>query len=85
MVAMVVVVDNDEVPECRVIAMLPFTHFPNAATDAAIVLRGECRKPRVSRAIVLVLLCNLWLRGRTAYNVASLFCQKESVLNASTP
>jgi hypothetical protein len=38
------------------VRLLSFTHFPNAATDAAIILRGECRKPRVSRSIVLVLL-----------------------------
>ena len=36
--------------------LLSFTHFPNAATDAAISYLTKCRKPRVSGAMVLVLL-----------------------------
>ena len=36
--------------------LLLFTQFSNAATDAAIVLRGEYVKPRVIGAMVLVLL-----------------------------
>jgi hypothetical protein len=53
------------------VRLLSFTHFPNAATDAAIILRGECRKPRVSRPIVLVLLCILMVAG-----AHSLQCRK---------
>ena len=36
---------------------------PNAATDAAIVLRGERGKPRVSGAILMVLLCIFVVAG----------------------
>ena len=52
-----------------------FTHFPNAATDAAIVLRGKCRKPGVSGAMVLVLLCIFMVAG-----AHSLQCRKFVVL-----
>jgi hypothetical protein len=55
------------IPICKVVRALNFlvalTHFPNAATDAAIVLRGESRKPRVSGAIVLLLLCIFVVAG----------------------
>jgi hypothetical protein len=37
--------------------------FLNAATDAAIVLRGERGKPRVSGAILMVLLCIFVVAG----------------------
>ena len=52
----------------------------NAATDAAIVLRGECRKPRVSRSIVLVLLCILMVAG-----AHSLQCRKFVLLAGRKP
>ncbi len=45
------------------VRLLSFTHFPNAATDAAIILRGECRETRVSGAMVLVLLCIFLVAG----------------------
>ena len=38
------------------VLLVAVTHFPNAATDAAIVLQSECRRPRVSGAMLLVLL-----------------------------
>jgi hypothetical protein len=38
-------------------------YVSNAATDAAILLRRECRKPRVSGAMVLVLLCIFVVAG----------------------
>ncbi len=43
--------------------VINFEQVSNAATDAAIILRGECRKPRVSGAIVLELLHYLMVAG----------------------
>ncbi|MFM2350703.1 MAG: hypothetical protein RIR04_1669 [Pseudomonadota bacterium] len=43
--------------------LLSFRQIPNAATDAAIVLRGKCRKPRVSGAMVLELLYMFMVAG----------------------
>ena len=48
-------------------ALFLFRQNLTAATDAAIVLRGECRKPRVCGAMVLVLLCIFVVAG--AHNI----------------
>ncbi len=43
------------------------------------------RKTELGRDYIFgIIVYFQWLRGRTAYNVASLLCWKESALNAST-
>jgi hypothetical protein len=57
------------------VRLLSFTHSPNAATDAAILRRPKCRKPRVSGAIVLILLCIFVVAGaHSRRNLPRPFC-----------
>ena len=52
---------------CSSFCLLSFIQIPDAATDAAISYLPKCRKPRVSGAILLVLLCIFVVAG--AHNI----------------